>query len=174
MHRYRQRLAQALNERLVLPLRQLSGLEVSVAVAIGVIGGVFPVPLVTSIVTLAVGWYVQCNAAEFVVGSTVNFFCTPIQLALLPSFARLMGAILQKETSTFTAYALKEAIAKGYASFLSSCIRMVAYATIAWFLVCIPVIIVLRSVQKCAVYRQLRKESECSINTEEMHVSEGR
>ncbi|KPA86716.1 hypothetical protein ABB37_00805 [Leptomonas pyrrhocoris] len=173
MHRYHHRASQALRERLLIPLRQLTGIEIFVAVAIGVVGGLFPVPLLTSLVTLLAGWYVHCNAAQLVFGSTVNLFCTPLQLALLPSFARLMGAITQGETSTFTAYALKEALAKGYASFLSSCGWMIAYAVVGWFLVFIPVVLVLRALQRCTTHREPHKESVRLTEMEEVRIGEG-
>jgi Na+/phosphate symporter len=172
MLHYRQRASQALRERLIL-LRQLTVLEVFVAVAIGVVGGLFPVPLVTSFVTLISGWYVQCNAAELVVGSTVNLFCTPLQFALIPYLARMMGAIMQEDTSTFTARALREAVGKGYIMFLKTCGWMIAYATLAWFFVFIPVILVLRAIQRCATHRAARRDSLRVEKAEVLHVREG-
>ncbi|KPI85891.1 hypothetical protein ABL78_5023 [Leptomonas seymouri] len=173
MQRCRQRAFQVLRERLLNPLRQLTGIEIFVAVAVGVVGGVFPVPLITSLVTLISGWYIHCSAAELVVGSTVNLLCTPLQFAFLPSFARLSGTISQADTSAFTATALMEALTKGYAVLIASCARMIAYAVFGWLLVCIPVIFVLRALQRCAVRRELQRQSLHLLTLEEVHVSIG-
>lgn len=172
MHRHRQRLTQAVRERLLIPLRQLSGLEIAVAVAIGIIGGVFPVPLVTSLVTLFVGWCLRCSAAELVVGSSVNLFCTPLQFALLPSFARLTGTLRGEDTTAYTAAALRAALSAGYVAFLQSCGRMIVYATLAWCFVFLPVVFVLRHVQRYAAHRVQQREHLRFSKAGEVYVSD--
>lgn len=172
MLRYRHRASQAVRERLLIPLRQLTALEIAVAIAIGVVGGVFPVPLVTSFITLLTGWCVRCSAAELVVGSTVNLFCTPLQIALLPSFARLAGSLTREDTTAFTAAALKEAIGKGIGVFLRSCGWMIAYATLAWCIIFIPLIFALRALQRYASHHAQHKESLRLARMEDVYVSE--
>ncbi|KAK7201146.1 hypothetical protein NESM_000175600 [Novymonas esmeraldas] len=149
--------SQVLRERLLLPLRQLSWEEVLVAIAVGVLGGIFPVPLVTSLVTLAIGYYVRCSAAELVLGSTANFFCTPLQFALLPLLARFMGNVARVNVDAFTAAALRESLSAGYTTFLTSTGRMLCYATMGWFLFAIPAVVVLRFAQNGITRRQLHK-----------------
>ncbi|KAI5685413.1 hypothetical_protein [Leishmania braziliensis MHOM/BR/75/M2904] len=158
MRRFFQCTTQALRERLLMPLRQLTWAEVLVAVSVGVLGGTFPVPLVTSLVTLIIGYYVRCTTAELVLGSTANLFCTPLQFALLPSFARFVGSLTEEDVTAFTAHALQESLRVGYATFLSSCGRMIFYATIGWFLVSTPIVLVLRFAQQCIGHRQSQKE----------------
>ncbi|KAG5476593.1 hypothetical protein CUR178_03764 [Leishmania enriettii] len=158
MRRFFQCVSQALREVLLEPLSQLTGAELLVALSIGVLGGVFPLPLVTSLVTLAIGWYVRCTTTQYVLCSTANLFCTPLQFALLPSFARLIGSAAQVDVTAFTVRALRESLKVSYTTFLSSCSRMLLYATMGWFLVVIPIILVLRAVQQCIQHRQVEKK----------------
>ncbi|KAG5476322.1 hypothetical protein LSCM1_04024 [Leishmania martiniquensis] len=157
MRRFYQCASQALRERLLVPLSQLTGAELMVALSIGVLGGIFPIPLVTSLATLAIGCYAQCTTTQLVLGSTVNLFCTPVQFLLLPSFACLLGTLAQVDVAAFTASALQNSLKAGYATFLSSCARMLFCATIGWFLVTAPLIIALRFVQQCILHRQFKE-----------------
>ncbi|GET89377.1 hypothetical protein, conserved [Leishmania tarentolae] len=158
MRRFFEYMSHAFRERVVVPLSHLTWREVVVAVSVGILGGIFPVPFVTPFITLLVGYYIRCTTTEVVLASTINLFCTPLQLALLPSLARLAGFLLQADVETFTAHALHESLKVGKTVFLSSCGRMMLYATVGWLFVAIPTVIVLRSLQQCILHDHMHKE----------------
>lgn len=158
MRRFFECMSQALRERVLVPLSQLTWAEVLVAVSVGVLGGIFPVPFVTSLATLVIGYYLRCTATELVLASTINFFCTPLQFALLPSLAHLAGFLTQAEVDAFTAHALHESLRVDYTTFLRSCGRMIFYAAVGWFFVAIPIVMILRSAQRCILHRHVHKE----------------
>ncbi|KAG5501779.1 hypothetical protein JKF63_04048 [Porcisia hertigi] len=163
MHRFLQKVSQALRERLLVPLRLLTLGEVLIAASIGLLGGVFPVPLVTAMVTLLVGFYIQCTSPQLILGSTTNFFCTPLQFALIPRFARLVGLFIETDVSDFTGYALQRSLNDGYTALVYSCGRMLLYATMGWFIVAVPATVVLNFAQKCVVHYNMQK-SDCNVN----------
>lgn len=142
------RLAKFWQEKVTEPLRSLSLRELLIAIIIGLLGGIFPVPLITTAVTLLLGHYISCSFPQKVFGTTVNMFCTPLQLALLPPLARLTGTLMQRDISAFSSSALRVALKGGYISFASSCGLMILYATVSWFLIAIPITFAIRAAQQ--------------------------
>lgn len=149
-----QRVKMAVNEKLLVPLRQLTLVEIVVSCGVGVLGGVFPIPMVTTVVTLLLAKVLHCNAPQVMLSTTANFICTPLQIVMIPVFARVMALLSRGDPSGYTTAALKASLEKGYGAFFASSSTMLLYATIAWCLFAGAAMLALRVAQRYVVTKR--------------------
>ncbi len=74
------------HSRLVEPLRTMSLRLQVLCVLVGVLGGLFPIPMLTTVVTAALASLVGLSAPALAVAASINLVMTPAELLLLPAF----------------------------------------------------------------------------------------
>ena len=83
---------QWLQEKLITPAKLLSSFQIGLAVAVGVWGGIFPIPAMSTFATLAFCTTIMRSmftAAMTTISITINLIVTPIQLMAMPFFMNL-------------------------------------------------------------------------------------
>lgn len=161
----RQRAVKLWREKIVQPAKQLTRGEVIVAVIAGLIGGIFPVPLVTTVASLLFARSMCLIAPQVMLAFSVNMCCTPLQIILIPVFARATALLLREDTSPYTAVALRRALGLSLSEVLSTCAKMLLYATLSWTILLVPVWLACRTIQATA-----RKHRECLDALLPVHV----
>lgn len=148
MRNVKDRITRFVREKLIAPSAELTMVEVMVAVVAGTIAGIFPIPMLATVVTLAYCRFIMCSAPQTILGTAVNAILTPIQFILIPVFARFAAYVAGYNSSNFTTAALQTAIEGGVATLVGSCLSMLLFALVAWLMICIPVTLFLRRVQR--------------------------
>lgn len=90
-----------LRTQLTEPLNQLPWSRRFFCVLIGVLGGISPVPMITTAVTVALARIVGLTTPEIGVASGVNVLLTPLQILFMPIFAN--ASLLLKQLVGATA-----------------------------------------------------------------------
>lgn len=79
---------QFIKDKLITPLSQLTMVEALWMVSVGVLGGVFPVPALTTGATLVLCTLCRIPLAQTSLAGTINLILTPIQFVLIIPFAQ--------------------------------------------------------------------------------------
>ena len=144
----------------ITPAAELEAKEVSLSVTIGLWGGVFPVPAVTTFVTMLLVALLRVSAAQKALAFTFNMLATPLQLLSMPSFIlmgnnlfhdatcdpmTLLSTFNDSEVSLFTALANS-----------SACL---CAGAVVWAILGVPVVILLTLCLTCLIQRRQQKIS---------------
>lgn len=78
-----------LQENLLQPLRDLTLAQCLWALSVGVLGGLMPIPMLTTLATLALAKLCRLPWTHIAISSTINFLLTPVQLLFIIPFAQL-------------------------------------------------------------------------------------
>jgi len=124
-----------INRRVVQPIQQVvaSGItpsNLAAALVVGLVGGLFPVPGVTTVVVFALVFVLRVN---MIAAQVVNLLATPLQVALMIPQMRL-GQTL------FAFFGFSDAPPEGILGLLFG---SVGRAIVAWMLLAVPVGLVL-------------------------------
>ncbi|EAN94247.1 hypothetical protein, conserved [Trypanosoma cruzi] len=133
--------------RLVVPCRDLNFSCLMVALSAGVIGGVFPVPLLTSIATLIICRVLRCRALEATLATTVNLLLAPLELFLVVPFACMAAFVLGGDTRQFTTAAIYHSAKLGFFDFLQMSASLLMYSCLCWMALAIPLLYFIRGLQ---------------------------
>ncbi|EAN96566.1 hypothetical protein, conserved [Trypanosoma cruzi] len=133
--------------RLVVPCRDLNFSCLMVALSAGIIGGVFPVPLLTSIVTLIICRVLRCRALEATLATTVNLLLAPLELFLVVPFACMAAFVLGGDTSQFTTAAIYHSAKLGFFDFLQTSFSLLMYSCLCWMALAVPLLYFIRGLQ---------------------------
>ena len=68
--------------------------EQVLCVLVGVLGGVFPIPMLTTLVTLGLARLAALGTVELAVAASINFVMTPLELVLIPLLVQIGGSIV--------------------------------------------------------------------------------
>lgn len=112
------------------------------SIVVGAIGGIFPIPAVTTIVTVLLCTGLRLSAAQTAVATAINLACTPLQLALLPSLGWIAASVAGTDASTFTAENIGISMREGLMPFLSSMALLLVHAVASWICIAITVVLV--------------------------------
>jgi hypothetical protein len=127
-----QRAKQWFRTKLQQPWSRLSMVEQILAVVVGILGGLFPVPMLTTFVTVVLGKLLTMNAAQIAVATAINFFMTPLEVALIPPLARWFTPITGASSESFTASNLADAMGQGVSTLISVAGVMLLHAILSW------------------------------------------
>ena len=83
---------------MITPAASLSPEEISLSVSLGLWGGVFPVPAVTTFVTLTLTALLKVSATQKALAFTFNMLATPLQLLSMPSFILMRNYLFHEAT----------------------------------------------------------------------------
>eukprot|EP00759_Apiculatamorpha_spiralis_P013905 PhF_6_TR20634/c0_g1_i1/m.29729 len=126
-------------------LLSLTLLEALSAVIVGTLGGIFPIPGITTAVTLFLANICSHNKAQLAIATSLNFLLTPVDLYMIPVFANWSGSVFGAEV--YSASMLTKWLSEGVMALLSQGGGMVMYAILSWFLVTIVAVLVLHFVK---------------------------
>ena len=121
--------------KLVQPWKRLTAMEKVFCLVVGVLGGMFPVPGVTTFVGLVISKLLALSAPQIAVSSAVNLVLAPVQLMAIPFLAQFAAVFTGADASTFTATFLAGAAADGMGVLLSSAGSMLLHAICLWAVV---------------------------------------
>lgn len=133
-------------EKLVTPAQALSPVQIGLAVAIGLWGGIFPIPGLSTFATLAFCTIIlrgMFNGAMTSLAVGVNVIVTPFQVALLPVFLQLPSQIYASASCSVTD--LLESIHTN--PILETCSTFgvcLLKGVIAWLILAAPAVLVVR------------------------------
>ena len=119
--------------KLALPWSKLGLVEKVFAVLVGLVGGLFPIPALTTAVTLALVSAFKMNAAQAGVATAINLMVTPLEFILIPPLAQMAAPLTGADGSNFTASFLSDALALGVMNLLTAGGSMVLHAVASWF-----------------------------------------
>ncbi len=127
--------------RLVTPIRTqltqgVSPTALAVAVAAGVLCGIFPILGTTTVLTTLVGWLFRLNQP---VMQVINWFIYPLQLILIPVYIRGGEALFADEPIPFSIPRMLEIFAESPAGFLAEFWMTLVHCVVAW-LVTAPIV----------------------------------
>jgi hypothetical protein len=126
------------------PLLEMNHSQRTAAAAVGVVGGIFPVPALTTFATLLVVRLADLHTAQSAVAVAINIAVAPLQIALIPSFASAGSLITGADGSLFTSEALLRHMGEGLVSFAHNGASLLVHATLAWVLLVCVTLFVLR------------------------------
>lgn len=123
---------QWVQHKLVDPLAQLPLSERVTAVAVGIIGGMFPIPALTTVATVGMAKVISISAPQFMVACAVNLLVTPLEVAMIPFFAVGGAAMMGADSTNFTAAHLLAAMENGLSALLRDALAMLIHAALCW------------------------------------------
>ena len=129
-----------LDKSVVTPLRQMPPTDRLMCLSVGVVGGMFPVPFLTTVVTFALIAALRLTGARLqpaavAVATAVNLLVAPADVAAIPLFARAAAALTGADASSFTAEFLMAKMGEGLMPLLQGAAAMLLHAILAWALV---------------------------------------
>lgn len=124
-------------------MQQLHSFQIFIAIIVGFLGGVVPLPGVNTPITLFFSRVAELNVAQTALSTGINFACKPIKYFLLPLWGRSLAMLLGKDTSHFTLTFILEAYALGYGPLLKACSDIFLYGCVTWALVSTLVMVLL-------------------------------
>lgn len=122
-------------QKITRPLAAMSAWDRATCLLVGVLGGLFPVPMVTTAVTVALCAMLGLSAVQSGVATAVNFALTPAQLFMIPVFANLCAVVL-RQPADFTVETVKSKLNEGFAAIVTNAASMLVFASVTWALLC--------------------------------------
>jgi hypothetical protein len=126
------------------PLLQMTAHQRVGAATAGVLGGLFPVPCVTTVVTLGLARAACLSAPQSAVALAINLAATPLEILLIPTLAKIGSVVTGADGSSFTADALLLQMNEGIIPLITNCASFLVHAVLAWTLLTIASVIALR------------------------------
>jgi hypothetical protein len=126
------RCGQWFDQNLKGPFLRLSNHQRLAACAVGVVGGMFPIPMVTTLVTMALAFIMSLTKLQITVSVAVNLLCAPVDVMFIPTQARFAAWFTGASSESFTASALMAAMQEGIVAMLSTSASMLVHAVIGW------------------------------------------
>lgn len=136
-----------LKEKVVKPFTSLTVAECCLSAFVGLLGGCFPIPALTTIVTAFLCRLFDFSTAQVAAAMVVNMLSTPLELMLIPVFATTAAAVIGSDASTFTSEFLMQTLSSGgVMQLFEVASALLAHAVIAWTILCAVACLVLRVV----------------------------
>ena len=147
---------------MITPASELEANEISLSVSIGLWGGVFPVPAVTTFATILLAAILRVSATQKALAFTFNMLATPLQLLSMPSFI-LMGNYFFQDSATCDPLTLLASFSDPKLSFFvavgnsSACL---CAGVAVWILLGIPVVYM---VTKALTFLIIRRQQKLAL-----------
>ncbi|KAH9598681.1 hypothetical protein LSM04_009201 [Trypanosoma melophagium] len=138
------RLQDAVHRRIVVPFQQLNARKLTISATAGILGGIFPVPMFTSIVTLIFCRMFHCCALQIALATAINFLVTPLEVLLIVPFACATAAVIGSDTSKFTVASLYQSMNLGFIDFFFASASLLIHSFLSWCFFTIPVFYIVR------------------------------
>lgn len=143
-----------LNSGFVQPIKQLTPYELLVAIALGAIGGLFPIPMTTTIITVALCKWIPCSVPQVLFATALSFICVPFQFAMVPVFARAFAVAVRIDSSAYTVASIRSSMGKGILATVRSSAGMFACSVAMWLIAATPTVLFCRSLQAKSATRR--------------------
>ncbi|ORC87672.1 uncharacterized protein TM35_000212780 [Trypanosoma theileri] len=139
------RLRDAAHRGIVVPFQQLNARKLILAATAGILGGIFPVPMFTSIVTLIFCRMLHCCALQIALATAINFLVTPLEVLLIVPFACATATVLGSDASRFTVASLYNSMNLGLIDFFFTSSSLLIHSFLSWCFFAIPLLYIVRS-----------------------------
>lgn len=128
-------------QRFLTSLAQLAWREIALSLGTGTLGGIFPIPLFTAFITAILGRFFNVSEAQKVVSAAINFVTVPVQLYLIPFFARYGAEFLNQDPNKYSVQELKTSLNKGVDQFMGTSGKMLILSALGWACIAIPLLV---------------------------------
>lgn len=128
-------------EKFKRPFAVLSTVDRITCVIVGVLGGLFPVPMVTTAVTLGLSALFGFRAPQIAIATTMNFVVTPAEIAIIPTLARTAALLTGADTTNFTASFILEALNVSLWQLLTVASSVLLHAVVGWAMLAVVVLL---------------------------------
>jgi hypothetical protein len=132
---------QFFRQNIAQPLRRMTPNERLLCVATGFVGGMFPLPMVTTVVTLAIiatlpfvipPHLASLPTAGKAVATAINLLLAPLDILAVPYLAQLAALFSGADATRFTPSFLAGLMAEGLVPLLSGAASLLGHAVAAW------------------------------------------
>lgn len=140
--------------------RQLMDLSLTdriVAVVVGIVGGIFPMPSITTLVTLFLARLMSCTPPQIALSTSVNLVLAPVDIYLLPKFATLTSVAMGYEV-TYTGPMLLEMINQGVLHLITAGGTMILMAIVSWVFIAMGILVATTVILNWVPHGKFRKE----------------
>jgi hypothetical protein len=121
-------------DSVIIPLSDMTLIDLSITLMVGLLGGVFPIPGATTPATALLAKWHSFHPARLGVATGINLILTPVQLLLIPTFAQLGSKLTRMDASTFTASHIAASMNGGLGNFFRQAAAIILNAVIGWCL----------------------------------------
>jgi hypothetical protein len=121
-----------LRKNLYEPLRAMEAEDRFWSVAVGLLTGLFPVPAMCTIVTIAFCRLLAFDTGMSAIACAVNMLVTPLEVLCIPVFAKCFAIVVGTDATLFTAASLQESMQLGVLELLKGAASMLLHACGAW------------------------------------------
>jgi hypothetical protein len=118
--------------KIVRPLQAMSRWEQIATLVVGILGGLFPVPALTSLITLALCAMLRFAPAQSGVATALNLSLAVAELALIPVFAQIGAVMTGVDSDNFTGAVIVASMQEGIGALLTNASSMLAHACLSW------------------------------------------
>jgi uncharacterized protein (DUF2062 family) len=148
----------------IIPRHGLSSEKLALSFTIGIIGGVFPVIGLTSIVSLLILMVLKQN---FTIVQAMSWLVAPIQLVMILPFMRLGALVLFQDNMSITLGLIIKAFKPGVWEGIKTIGLLHLYGVLGWVIIALPVGVVLYFIF-FVLFRFLKKVKKAgtSVNPE--------
>ena len=145
--------------RFVRNLMDLSLLQRLIAVIVGILGGLFPVPSITTLVTVFLAKTMGCNPEQIAISTSINLILTPVDIYCVPKFATLTSTALGYGT-VYTAAMFLEYMSEGIVHLVTAGGAMIVMALVSWVTITTVVLLVTKAASNRIVYVHAPREMQ--------------
>nr|CCC48822.1 conserved hypothetical protein [Trypanosoma vivax Y486] len=138
------RLQHVLVHRVLNPCRTLSARQLLFSITVGMLGGIFPIPLFTSVVTTLMCRQLNLNVSQSLLAITVNLLVFPLEVLLITPFAQLTAHVTRANTTQLTMAAYYDSMSKGGVQFVQFSIKLFLHSCFCWLAFTLVVICLMR------------------------------
>jgi hypothetical protein len=111
---------------------------------VGLLGGMFPVPMLTTVVTAFLSKFTSLPGPQMAVAMTINVVIAPVELVAIPPLARFGALLTGANASQFTAAFLLAAIDQGPRELFYAAQGMLLHAILTWALFAVVGLVIVR------------------------------
>merc|ERR1712146_55255 len=137
--------------------------KLALSFAVGVMGGLFPLPGTTTLACIALAFVLPVNFAAVQV---VNMLLTPLNLACFIPFIRLGDLLLRSQTLPDTASDIVDDLRAAFFASLWKYAGAIVHGMIAWTIVLAPCIFLLYRALLLPLLNAFRKRPACERDVE--------
>ena len=147
-------------EYVITPAKELSSEEISLSVSVGLWGGVFPVPAVTTFITLVLVGILQLSVTQKALALTFNMLATPLQILNMPTFILLGSSFFNMSNcEPLTLLSTFKDPNVGFFSTLMNSSACLSAGVVAWAVLGVPMVYLATTIVTYLLKQRSRKTS---------------
>lgn len=121
-----------LQQKVAQPLRDMTPLQRTECLALGILGGLFPIPGVTTPVTMMLCAAMGCTKSQIAVATAINLMLTAAQIPMIPWFATVAAMFSGYPAEQFSVAVIVDTMSAGVVGVLRAAFVMLVHACVSW------------------------------------------